>query len=199
MEEGKIQEVIADEYSHILSNSSIHDNKWKLTCKEIYGLDINPSLQFDENKKRLGIPKHFAANVGNVTGIQNLLLDFHLLQSYRKFSQRILATEGQWEVKGDNLIKLLPIPRGSYPVFVEYYPSVNRWRTPVARELMRRLIIAESSIILGNIRTKRALPLPDGGTTTFGGEALILKGYEEREKVYKEALLLGEPPGIYAL
>jgi hypothetical protein len=138
-------------------------------------------------------------NVGNVTGIQNLLLDFHLLQSYRKFSQRMLATEGQWEVKGDNLIKVVPIPRGSFPVFVEYFPSINRWRTPVARELMRRLVIAEASIVLGNIRTKRALPLPDGGTTTFGGEALIAKGYEEREKVYKDALLLGEPPGIYAM
>ena len=137
-------------------------------------------------------------NVGNVTGIQNLLLDYHLLQSYRKFSQRMLATEGHWEVKGDNKLKLLPLPRGSYPCFVEYFPYVNSWRTPQARELTRRLVIAEASIILGNIRTKRALPLPDGGTTTFGGENLIIKGYEEREKVYKEALLCGEPPGIYA-
>ena len=159
-------------------------------------------VKWDPSLTRVGDifgAESYLFNVGNVTGIQNMLLDFHLLQSYRKFSQRVLATEGQWEVKGDNLIKLLPIPKGSFLVFVEYYPSVNQWRTPVARELIRRLVIAEASIVLGNIRTKRALPMPDGGTTTFGGDNLITKGYEEREKVYKDALLLAEPPGIYAM
>lgn len=139
----------------------------------------------------------FLFNVGNITGINGLLLEFHLLQHYRKFSQRILGTEGRWEVKGENTIRLLPIPKGVYPVVVEYFPAVTHWRTPTARELMRRLLVAESMIILGNIRSRRPLPTPDGGSTTFNGETMLTKGYEEREKVYADALKLGEPPGIY--
>jgi hypothetical protein len=157
-------------------------------------------VKWDPSVTRIGDifgAESFLFNIGNITGIQNLLLDYHLLQAYRKFSQRILATEGRWEVKGNNKIRLIPVPRGTYPVFVEYYPAVTQWRTPVAKELIRRLMIAEASIIIGNIRSKRALPLPEGGTTTFGGEALVTKGYEERQKVYEDALKLTEPPGIF--
>lgn len=139
----------------------------------------------------------FLFNIGNITGVQNLLLDYHMLQAYRKFSSRILGTEGRWEVKGDNKIRLSPIPRGSFPVFVEYFPTVQGFRTPAARDILRRYIIAEASMILGNIRGKRAIPTPDGGSTTMNGDALYQKGYEEREKCLKDVLLLGEPPGIY--
>jgi hypothetical protein len=38
----------------------------------------------------------FLFNIGNITGIQNVLTDYHLLQAYRKFSQKVLGTEGQW-------------------------------------------------------------------------------------------------------
>ena len=139
----------------------------------------------------------FLFNIGNISGVQNLLLDYHMLQAYRKFSQRILATEGRWEVKGDNKIRLIPIPRGSFPVFVEYFPVVRHFRTPTARDIIRRYIIAEASMILGNIRAKRAIPTPDGGSTTMNGAELYAKGYEERAQVLQDVIKLGEPPGIY--
>lgn len=139
----------------------------------------------------------FLFNIGNITGLQGMLLDYHLIQAYRKFSQRILATEGRWEVLGNNKIRLIPIPRGSYPVFVEYFPCVTSFRTPWARELLRRYVIAEASMVIGHIRSKRALPTPDGGTTTFNGEDLLAWGRQEKKDVEKEALQYGEPPGIY--
>lgn len=139
----------------------------------------------------------FLFNIGNITGLQGMLLDYHLIQAYRKFSQRVLGTEGRWEVKGDNKITLIPIPRGTYPVFVEYFPCVESFRSPWARELLRRYIIAEASMIIGHVRSKRALPTPDGGTTTFNGEDLLSWGREEKRKVEEDARLLGEPPGIY--
>ena len=67
----------------------------------------------------------FLFNIGNISGVQNILTDYHLLQSYRKFSQRILGNEGTWEFKvergeansnagvGKNYggtIKLFPVP-----------------------------------------------------------------------------------------
>jgi len=139
----------------------------------------------------------FLFNIGNITGLQGMLLDYHLIQHYRKFSQRVLATEGRWEVKGDNKIRLIPIPRGTYPVFVEYFPCVEQFRSPWAKELTKRMAIAEAAMILGNIRSKRALPTPDGGTTTFNGEDLLSWGREEKRQVLEDAISMTEPPGIY--
>lgn len=157
-------------------------------------------VMWDPSVTRIGDifgAESFLFNIGNITGVQNMLLDYHLLQAYRKFSQRMLGTEGRWEVKGDNKVRLIPMPRGSFPVFVEYFPTISRFRSPVARDLLRRYMIAEASIILGHIRSKRGIPTPDGGSTTMNGEALIQYGTDQREKVLNDALKLGEPPGIY--
>jgi hypothetical protein len=138
----------------------------------------------------------FLFNVGNVTGIQNILLDYHLLMSYRKFSQRILGTEGQWEVLGNNKIKLYPTPRGSFPVVVEYIPPVRNFRTPWARELTKRALVAEAKIMLGNIRSKfGSMPAPDGGTINLNGDALRTEGQAEKDKAVEDAILHGEPLG----
>ena len=139
----------------------------------------------------------FLFNIGNVTGLQGLLMDYHLLQAYRKFSQRILGNEGRWEVKGNNKIRLFPVPKGTYPVFVEYMPTINKFRSPVARELTRRYITAEAAMIIGNIRSKRSLPTPDGASTDFNGDDLLSWGRTERDEVLKLAMSLTEPPGIY--
>lgn len=140
----------------------------------------------------------FLFNVGNVTGIQNILLDYHLLQAYRKFSQRILATEGQWEVKGDNKIRLFPTPRGSFPVVVEYMPTVNRFRSPSAREITKRALVAEAKIILGNARSKFGnIPSPDGGSFNLNGDALRTEGQQEKKQAEQDAILLSEPLGPF--
>lgn len=138
----------------------------------------------------------FLFNVGNVTGIQNILLDYHLLQAYRKFSKKILGTEGQWEVKGNNKIRLFPTPRGSFPVFIEYYPTVTQFRTPTAKELIKRALVAEAKIILGMIRSKfGGIPSPDGGVIQYNGDALRTEGQAEKQQVVQDAILLSEPLG----
>lgn len=140
----------------------------------------------------------FLFNVGNVTGIQNILLDYHLLQAYRKFSQRILATEGQWEVKGDNKIRLFPTPRGSFPVMVEYFPVVSRFRTPWAKEITKRAMVAEAKIMIGNARSKfGGIPSPDGGTLNLNGDAMRTEGQQEKAQAVQDAILHGEPLGVY--
>ena len=136
----------------------------------------------------------FLFNIGNITGIQNLLLDYHLLQAYRKFSQRVLGTEGQWEFKGDNKIRLIPTPRGSYPVVIEYIPIVNRFPNATSKEITKRMLVAEAKIILGNARSKFGnIPAPDGGSLALNGEQLRTEGQAEKEKALQDALLLGEP------
>jgi hypothetical protein len=194
----KLTNIMNDEIAHLNSGSADHDGKWKDFCQSEYGKIPEHNPEFDLLKRRLGIDKNIGGNIGNITGLQGLLLDYHLIQSYRKFSQRILATEGRWEVKGNNKIRLFPIPRGTYPVFVEYMPCIDEFRSPWARELTKRAAIAEAAIILGNIRSKRALPTPDGSSTTFNGETLLAWGREEKKEIIKEAIDNTEPPGIYA-
>lgn len=141
----------------------------------------------------------FLFNIGNVSGIQNLLTDYHLLQSYRKFSQRLLSNEGQWEFKVEQgTIRLFPIPKGSFPVIVEYLPSVTEFKSPNAREVTYRAFLAKVKEFVGAARRKfTAIPSPDGGTISFDGEALVQEGKEEYEKACADAILLGEPLSPY--
>jgi hypothetical protein len=144
----------------------------------------------------------FLFNIGNISGIQNILTDYHLLQSYRKFSQKILGTEGQWEyVKssgalGGDTIRLFPIPKSTYPVIIEYVPSVDEFRSPQAREVTYRAVLAQMKMALGNARRKfSGIPAPDGGTITFDGEQLVKEGQEEYKEVIDTAINQGEPLG----
>jgi hypothetical protein len=142
----------------------------------------------------------FLFNIGNITGIQQILTDYHLLQSYRRFSQRILGNEGHWEVLGDNKIRLYPTPKGAFPVVVLYIPAISTWRTPSNRLLAMDMVLAETMVILGHARKKfSGIPAPDGGTLTLDGDALVQAGTELREKVMADALLLSTDPHASAI
>ena len=176
------------ELGHLLCDNPDHNKKWYETCRGLY-----PSFlyTFDVGNTNVG---NIVGNVGNVTGIQNILLDYHLLQAYRKFSQRILGTEGQWECNGDNKIRLFPTPRGAFPVVVEYIPMVTRWRSPEAREVTKRMLVAEAKIMLGNARSKfGGIPTPDGGALQMNGNSLRTEGQEEKKQALEDAMNLGEP------
>jgi len=151
----------------------------------------------------------FLFNIGNISGIQNILTDYHLLQSYRKFSQRILGNEGTWEFKvergpadsvngvGTNYggtIKLFPVPKGSFPVVIQYLPSVDTFRSPQAQETTYRAFLAQMKVHVGQARRKLSgIPGPDGGSIASDGEALVTEGREEYEKALEFAISLGEP------
>lgn len=151
-------------------------------------------------------------NIGNVSGVQNMLLDYHLLASYRKFSQKILGTEGHWEVIGegesnveddaltvrDQKIRLYPTPKGAFPVTVFYMPVVTHFRSPQARQLTYDLMLAEARIMVGNSRRKiSGMPTPDGGSITYDGGDLVQEGETAKEKILEQAINLGEPMGFW--
>jgi hypothetical protein len=138
----------------------------------------------------------FLFNIGNVTGIQNVLLDYTLLMQYRRFSQRILGTEGHWECLGSRKIRLFPTPKGAFPVVVKYIPKISSFRSPISRRLVMDMILAESMIMLGMARGKfSGLPSPDGGSLTMNGADLITRGNEMRDKIIDQANSLADPLG----
>ena len=185
-------DTIKHELAHIIHGNELHNNKW---------FDIYIALGGKMGRTEDFYRNTFVANVGNVTGIQNILTDYHLLQAYRKFSQRVLGTEGQWELKGDNQIRLFPTPRGSFPVVLEYYPHVYRFDGPTGpteREITKRALVAEAKIILGNARSKFGnIPAPDGSSLNLNGEAMRTEGQAEKEKALQDAILLSDPLGIH--
>lgn len=191
-----IHDVMCDEFGHILSNSSKHNNEWKNACQDFYGFIPSHNNIFDENE--ILCDTGFGNNIGNITGIQNLLTDYHLLQSYRKFSQRVLGTDGGWEVTGNNKIRLKPTPKGSFPVVVRYLPSVDDFQIPSHKEVCTRALIAEAKIIIGHTRRKMLVPSPDGGIMNLDGDALVTEGREEKKEIIELAIQLGEPLGFIA-
>lgn len=120
-------------------------------------------------------------------------------------SQKVLGTEGHWEVLNEGgegptkqLIRLYPTPKGVFPVTVLYYPVVTHFRSPVAKKLCMDMILAESKIVVGMARRKVAnMPSPTGGTMATDGDALITEGNKELDEITKKAINLGEPLGIY--
>lgn len=154
----------------------------------------------------------FLFNIGNISGIQNILTDYHLLQAYRKFSQKILGTEGHWEVINegnsnvesdmlsakDQLIRLYPTPKGAFPVVVLYIPVVNHFRSPQARQLCYDMMLAEARIAVGMARRKiSGMPTPDGGSINYDGSDLVQEGEKDKEEIVDKAIKLGEPAGIW--
>jgi len=157
---------------------------------------------------------YYLLNYGNFAGSNTLVLDYHLLQHYRKFSQKILGVEGRWEVMGEDegpqrgdmlsannqRIRLIPTPKASYPVVVVYLPCINNFRSPQARKITYDLIEAEAKIALGMARRKiQGTPTPDGGTLAYDGEALVREGMEIKDKIIELAISLGEPLPIVAV
>jgi hypothetical protein len=154
----------------------------------------------------------FLFNIGNISGIQNILTDYHLLQAYRKFSQKVLGTEGHWEVINegtsdvqgdtlsakDQLIRLYPTPKGAFPVVVMYVPVVNHFRSAQARMITYEMMEAEAMIAVGMARRKiQGMPTPDGGTITYDGAELVQEGQKAKEEIVDRAIKMGEPLGIH--
>lgn len=187
---------LVHEVSHVLLGSNDHGVEWKSLFRSLGGFDL-----FTQES---GDCFPLCLNIGNISGIQNILTDYHLLQAYRRFSQKILGTEGHWDVVGEadgdtteQLIRLYPTPKGSFPVVVMYYPVVNRFRSTQAKLVANEMLVAEAKCMVGAARRKIAgIPMPDGGTLALDGEAMAAEGLEAKEKVLEKAIHLSEPLGI---
>jgi hypothetical protein len=188
--------VIADEIAHVLSGSPLHDQPWREMCQALGGQPEPDHL--DRFRRRLGIAAHLGGNIGNITGVQQMLTDYTLLQQYRRFSQRILGTEGHWEVLGDRKIRLYPTPKGAMPVLVLYIPPITQINSPLFRQLVNDMIVAEAKIVLGNSRSKfSSIPSPDGGSITLNGAEMVQQGEEAKEAIIEKANLMAEPLGVF--
>jgi hypothetical protein len=156
---------------------------------------------------------HMFNNV-NLSNFNTLVLDYHLLQHFRRHTAKILGSEGRWEVinetsyvsQGDELsankqlIRLFPTPKSVYPVVVTYVPCVTSFKTPTSRQLTYDFLVAEAMIMVGMVRRKiTGTPTPDGGSLSYDGEALIKEGMDMRNKIMEDILKYDEPLPIIAI
>lgn len=208
LDQEKFDANIKHEFAHIISKDADHGHQFRQVADEL-GVSVPHGDEFKNIRKWAGIPTNIAANIGNISGIQNILTDYHLLQAYRKFSQKVLATEGHWEVlneggsagaTGDQinaanqLIRLYPTPKGAFPVVVLYIPVITHFRSPQARKLAYDYMEAEAKIAVGSARRKVTnMPSPDGGSLGWDGGDLVSEGIKAKEEIIKMAIDLGEP------
>lgn len=193
--------------AHYLSKEQMFGTFWTTPLESTYDLPDNAywvqEVAWDPVTTMISDifgAESYLFNIGNISGIQQIMTDYFLLQSYRRFSARILSNEGHWEVLGDNKIRLYPTPKGSFPVVVLYIPSITTWRTPANKLLVYDMLLAESMIMLGNARGKfSGIPSPDGGSLTLNGSDLLQKGYELRDKAFADAMLLSDDPEASAI
>jgi len=196
----RLRDCLAHEIAHLIVGHGDHNREWCEVVEDLGGRV--PSLFLNTGDLPICL------NVGNISGIQNILLDYHLLAAYRKFSQKILGTEGHWEVINegestvdgdslsakDQLIRLYPTPKGAFPVTVLYLPVVTHFRSPQARQLAYDLMVAEARIMIGSSRRKiSGMPTPDGGSISYDGADMVQEGEQAREKILEQAINLGEP------
>lgn len=140
-------------------------------------------------------------NVGNISGIQNILTDYFAIQSYRKVSSRVLGTEGTWSFDySTKQIRLMPIPRGAFPVVVEYLPIVTDFNSPQAREAAFRFYLTCVKNDVGMARRKLSgLPGPDGGTIQNDGDKLVSESATELKELEAWTINQGEPVPIIVM
>lgn len=195
IDSSKINDVMMDEFAHIDSRSPDHKDEWKESCLKLYGRIPEHDPMVDEIRCEIGAEE--CCNIGNVTGLSNMLLDYHLLQSYRKFSKRILSTEGSWMIDSNNKLHLKPVPKGSFPVVIKYLPTISNFKHPGARQLIIEAMVAQAKITLGSIRRKLGnVPGPDGGSIGLDGDALVSEGEEAWRNITSRALSMGESMGF---
>lgn len=192
---------------------------WTQPMKSTYILPTDAywiqSVNWDPTTTRLDDifgAESYLFNIGTISGTSNMLSDYHLLASYRKFAQKVLATEGHFEVLNeghstvegdslsskDQLIRLYPTPKGAFPVVVLYIPVVTQFRSAQARQLAYDMMVAECKMMVGMARRKASgMPTPDGGSISYDGGELISEGQEARDKIIETAISLGEPLSLY--
>lgn len=196
-----LDDLLKHEIAHYISEDPDHGEVWQ----ELSGEDLPQIDLVKLNRKRYGIKSSLACNIGNITGINQMLTDLHLLQAYRRFAGKVLGTEGHFEVIGEvdgdatqQLIRLYPTPKGVFPVVVVYIPVVNNFRSPTAKLLAHRMLLAEVKTMVGMARRKIAgMPTPDGGSLALDGEALVAEGEEMKANIVQEAINLSQPLGVY--
>lgn len=138
-------------------------------------------------------------NAANITGYQSLVSDFHMIRDYQKFANRVLGLEGKWEYlpgndASEDRFKLYPVPKGAFPVIVRYLPVVTNYKSPQAKEIAYRVMVARAKEMVGMARRKvSSVQGPEGGNLTSDGEALVTEGKAEYEQCVKDAMALGEP------
>jgi hypothetical protein len=138
-------------------------------------------------------------NAANITGYQSLVSDFDMIRQYQKFANRVLGLEGKWEYlpgneASEDRIHLYPIPKGAFPVIVRYVPVVTNYRSPQAKEVAYRVMVAKAKEMVGMARRKvSSVPGPDGGQLGLDGDAMVQEGKAEYEQCIKDALALSEP------
>jgi len=121
--------------------------------------------------------------------------DYYLILEHLEMLRKILGNDGTVTVLNGRYLNLAPTPAVNQEVIVEYKALDAQTLHPYFVSWLQKYSLAICKVILGQIRGKyNILPSPGGGTQ-LNGEALVLQGNEEQDKLVQDLLLeIEEPP-----
>lgn len=127
--------------------------------------------------------------------LSDILSDYYLVVSTAEDINILLGSQIKWEIFNGRLF-LYPQPPVTLNVGIRYKSALSPQEV-VTSWWIRRYVLAEAKIVLGNIRSTFKSGIP-GGTEmiTLNGEALIEEGKAEKEKI-EEEMKKSAPPLMF--
>jgi hypothetical protein len=124
--------------------------------------------------------------------LSDILSDYYLTVSTAEDINIILGTQIKWEIM-NNKIFLYPNPPSSLSVGIRYRGALEPSEV-VTNYWVRRYVLAESKIVLGNLRSTFKSGIP-GGTEMIqlNGEDLKAEGQAEKEALVEDMKKSSEP------
>jgi hypothetical protein len=117
--------------------------------------------------------------------LSDILSDYYLVVSTSEDINIMLGTQIKWEIMNGRIF-LYPTPPSSLSVGIKYRAALSPQEV-VTSWWIRRMVLAEAKMVLGNIRSTFKSGIP-GGTELIqlNGEQLIAEGKEEKEQMITE-------------
>ena len=125
------------------------------------------------------------------SGFSSMLTDYYVTITTEEDINVILGTQVKWEIIGGKL-KIWPAPT-NMNIAIKYRGTLSAEEI-VSNYWIRKLVLAESKIVLGNIRSTFKSGIP-GGTEMMqlNGEDLKQEGTTERQEILAELVKNQEP------
>lgn len=124
--------------------------------------------------------------------LSDILSDYYMVISLTDDINIILGTQIKWEI-ANNRIFLFPTPPTSLQIGIRYRGALSPQEI-ISNWWVRRLVLAEAKIVLGNIRSTFKSGIP-GGTEMIqlNGEDLKAEGEKEKTDMIEEMKKSAEP------
>ena len=161
----------------------------KVKEKNVIDIVVEPIVPFGYYPGKGGLLSNlylqYLFQVGGTSNISSNIADYRISLSVLKDFSILLGTQVKWEILGGKL-RIWPEPPAGSKIGLRYLQEI----TPENVEndyFFRALLLAESKILLGTIRSTFVGGIPGGeANIQLNGESLIAEGKQEKQEIMEQ-------------